>query len=148
MTMEKTLHFRRVTLIAAALSVALAACGSSGNGTKATAGARTIAIAMHDIGYSPTAVDVKAGEKVSFVFHNTGKVDHDAFIGDEAAQTKHESEMSDMGGMHHGSGGAITVKPGKTGTLTKTFATAGNTLIGCHEAGHYAAGMKIDVRVS
>ena len=32
-----------------------------------------------------------------FVFENTGKVDHDAVIGDAAAQTEHEREMRALG---------------------------------------------------
>nr|MBA2609447.1 hypothetical protein [Actinomycetota bacterium] len=73
----------------------------------------------------------------------------DAFIGDDSAQADHESSMRD-GGMHHGSGDsdAITVKPGKTGSLSYTFDKAGETLIGCHETGHFAAGMKIAVTVA
>lgn len=44
----------------------------------------------------------------------------------------------------HGQDG-ITVKPGKTAELTRTFATAGTIEVGCHEPGHYASGMKIKV---
>ncbi len=51
--------------------------------------------------------------------------------------------------MHHGGdSNAITVKPGKTGSLTYTFDKAGETIIGCHENGHYDAGMKIAVTVA
>jgi len=40
-----------------------------------------------------------------------------------------------------------TVQPGQIATLTQTFTTAGSTIIGCHEPGHYKAGMRLTVRV-
>lgn len=51
----------------------------------------------------------------------------------------------------HGGGSdadAITVEPGDTGELTHTFDESGEFEIGCHEPGHYEAGMKIDVTVA
>ena len=44
--------------------------------------------------------------------------------------------------------GGISVKPGKTGKLTMTFQQAGMLEIGCHEPGHYEAGMKATVNVA
>ena len=88
------------------------------------------------------------------MFNNTGAVEHDAFIGDAAAQAAHEEEMnpsdgmsssssmssgdmgsdttmdSDMGSQDDGDG--ITVKPGETGELTYTFNKPGTVEIGCH----------------
>lgn len=109
---------------------------------------------MSEFAYAPTSVAVQAGETVKFVFHNGGQVVHDAFVGDEAAQEKHEKEMrggemggGEMGGAHHGDDG-VTVEPGKTGSLTHTFERSEAVLIGCHQAGHYQAGMKLAVAVS
>ncbi len=42
----------------------------------------------------------------------------------------------------------ITVPPGKTRELTYTFEAHGETLAGCHEAGHYLGGMKAAVTVT
>ena len=82
------------------------------------------------------------------VSHNTGRAVHDAVLGDEAAQAKHEGEMSGsaMGEMS-GPDSDTTVQPGQIATLTQTFTTAGSTIIGCHEPGHYKAGMRLTVRV-
>ena len=107
---------------------------------------RTIDVTMKDIAYEPSSVSVKAGETVKFVFTNNGQILHDAFIGDEAAQADHEKEMRD-GKMHHGDD-AIKVIPGKTGELTHTFKAGDALIIGCHETGHYNAGMKLTVAVS
>jgi uncharacterized cupredoxin-like copper-binding protein len=59
----------------------------------------------------------------------------------------HEKEMRD-GKMDDHGGDAITVDPGRTGELVHTFTSGQSVLIGCHEAGHYAAGMKITVSVT
>ncbi|MGI8793741.1 MAG: cupredoxin domain-containing protein [Acidimicrobiales bacterium] len=145
----------RLIIAAVALALLAAACGSDDSTTvgSGSGSARTVKVQMRDIAYSIDALDVKQGETITFEFKNTGKVDHDAFVGDEMAQADHEKEMaggSDSGmNMDHGSDAdAITVKPGKTETLTYTFDKAGGVLIGCHQTGHYAAGMKIVVTVS
>lgn len=135
----------------------------------------TINIEMRDNEFSPDRIEVSEGETVRLVFRNRGSVTHDAVIGDEAAQQAHETEMrdaeesggddgmSDMGHgtegsdtseMAHGTGGegseesAITVEPGEQGELSYTFAAGDEVLIGCHEEGHYADGMRISVDVT
>jgi uncharacterized cupredoxin-like copper-binding protein len=83
-------------------------------------------------------------------------------VGDEAAQAEHEAEMratesepehGTMSTMSHGSEAegseaAITVEPGATGELTYSFDTDDAVLIGCHEPGHYDAGMKLTLDVT
>ena len=104
---------------------------------------------MRDIAYSPSAIPVHPGETITFVFHNMGQAVHEAFLGDEAAQADHEKKME--GGAMAGIGGHaedITVQPGKTGSLTHTFQPGQTLFIGCHEPGHYAAGMKVALTVS
>lgn len=149
--------FAILTLVVA---TGLAACGGK-DSAKSDADAKTIEIVMKDIAFSPSAVNVQSGETVRFVFQNEGKIAHDAFIGNEDEQAKHEAEMnpeksdtkSGMGAEHGGGSttstkGAITVKPGKSGELKHTFADRGTVLIGCHQPGHYAAGMVIKVTVT
>ncbi len=126
--------------------------GESHGGTGSTGDAtRTVEVTMRDIAFDPAAVAVKGGETVKFVFRNEGQIRHDAFLGDEAAQAKHEEEMrkEGSGGMEgHQGDDAITVEPGQTGSLTHSFKAGDALLIGCHEPGHYAAGMKIAVTAS
>jgi uncharacterized cupredoxin-like copper-binding protein len=143
----------------------LAACGddddtstAASSGPSAGAGPRTVEIEMVDIAFKPGSVAVERGETVRFVFSNSGAATHDAVIGDQAAQDAHEEEMraagqadDGMGDMGHAStdeGGAITVEPGETGELTHTFSAGDQLLIGCHEPGHYDAGMKVSVDVA
>lgn len=151
----------RIVALGAA-AVALAACGGSDSGTMASSDARTVNIAMKDNLFTPSLVTVANGETVRFVFRNTGQVTHDAFLGDAKAQEDKEMEMrsassttmgnmdkTNMDNMSSAMGNAgITVAPGKTGELTHTFQAGEKLLIGCHEKGHYAGGMKITIVVS
>ncbi len=147
---------RAFGILIIAVGVVAAACGGGDSGNTTGSGAsasatRTVRIEMRDIAFTPKTVEVKKGETVEFVFTNAGKLPHDAFIGDAEAQTGHEEDMraaEEHGGGHGGDTDAITVEPGKSGELTHTFDAAGTTLIGCHQPGHYEAGMQVAVTVS
>ena len=139
---------RRLLLLVAVL--ALGACGS-GDDAPAVAPAgedRTIEVEMRDIAFAPTTLDVRAGEKVRFVFKNTGQVTHDAFIGDQAAQDAHEREMREGHGDHGKGSDAVSVAPGKTGQLVYTFDRPGQVVLGCHQPGHYTGGMRAAINVA
>jgi uncharacterized cupredoxin-like copper-binding protein len=137
----------------------------SGSGS----GPRTVEITMNDIVYEPTAVTVSEGETIRFVFTNDGAIRHEAVFGDTAVQDEHEAEMaagdmdmdSDMDmdesdeaghdeagdGDHDESVPSISLAPGATGEIEVTFDADHEMIIGCHEPGHWAAGMRIDVTV-
>jgi uncharacterized cupredoxin-like copper-binding protein len=140
---------KRTLLVATIIALVTAACGGDDGGSQDAARTRTVEIDMVDTAFEPGALPVGRGEKVRFLFHNRGKVPHDAFIGDPEEQAEHQGEMRKAEGGHHMSGrkNAVTVKPGKTGALTRTFNEAGTVEIGCHQPGHYAAGMRITVTV-
>ena len=140
----------KLAALIAALAVVAAGCGGSGDIPSTASDARTIKIEMRDTAFVPDTITVPAGEEVRLEFHNRDRVDHDAFIGDDMAQDDHEAEMKDNAVMHHegGDSDAITVGPGETDTLTHTFEAGDNVLIGCHQPGHYAAGMKITVKTT
>ena len=95
----------------------------------------------------PADIKVPLGQPVTFVVTNTGANDHEFYIGDEAAQAKHETEMASVGGMAHDEENGIGLKPGETKELTMTFAAPGTTIAGCHTTAHYAAGMKATITV-
>ena len=143
---------RVLVIIVTALAVVVAACGDSGDGSDTSgASARTVEVEMVDIAFEPKILQVKQGETIRFVFRNSGKVAHDAFVGDAAAQKQHEEEMregADGHGGHGGSDEAVTVDPGGREELTHTFDEPGTVEIGCHQPGHYPAGMKITVEVA
>lgn len=157
----------------------LAACGENYNGGAIAAPAgtlsnpRTVEVAMVDIAFEPTAIDVRAGETIRFVFTNEGVLPHEAIIGDEVVQDDHEVDMQaggdflgdDMSGEemtvddhdadtdeaeddgHDADIPSLSLEPGETGEIIMTFDAGGNTIIGCHVPGHWAAGMRQDVTV-
>src|SRR5205085_11433519 len=102
-----------------AVSLLIGGCGGGGKDNMSHGSAegsksgsiRTVDVTMRDIMYDPPAVTVKDGETVTIVFHNAGKIRHDAFLGDEAAQAEHEKKMmssDSMGG--HDDADAISVE--------------------------------------
>lgn len=140
------------------LIVGATACGSDDASINASTGG-DVEITMIDNAFEPTALDVKLGDEITFRFRNDGELDHDAIIGTDDDQADHEQEMNGerAAGEDHGTAmgheadkdtDAITVPPGKTGELTYRFEKAGTILIGCHEPGHYKAGMKATITVS
>ena len=142
------------------MAIFAAGCGAAGAPTQTIkpiqsqtpAGAREVTIAMQDISFDPTVIDVTAGETIHFVFTNTGKIRHEAVIGDLDRQSEHEMEMMasmapNASHMEMAEEGEISLDPGATGTLAFTFDQAGTFYIGCHEPGHYAAGMVATVNV-
>ena len=141
-------------LAAIGVTLVAAACGDDDTTADTGAETRTVEIEMVDIAFEPDTLEVARGETVRFLFTNSGDVAHDAFIGDQAAQADHETAMREADDDEHGGGhtdeaeDAITVEPGDTGDLTYTFDEAGAVEIGCHQAGHYEAGMTITVEVS
>lgn len=139
-----------VALLASACSDGAGpAASSTGSPSGSARAAGEIAIEMVDIAFAPKAIDVARGKTLTFVFTNTGKAVHDAYVGDAAAQGEHEKEMRESAsGAHHDDALAVIVQPGQVGKLTHTFDTAGTFEIGCHQAGHYAVGMKMAVVVT
>lgn len=153
---------KSLATLVAALALVLVAC-SSGTGVSSTptSAAPTsssaasasllptrVEVTLTDnLKIEPAEMSVPVGVPVTFVVTNTGNLDHEFFLGDEAAQAEHEQEMQDMDGMRHDEEMGIGVEPGETKELTVTFSEAGSLLAGCHVAGHYAGGMKATVQI-
>ena len=101
-----------------------------------------VAVTMTDaMRFEPAELTVKVGVPIIFVVRNAGVIVHEFFVGSEAEQVDHATEMA-AGGMGHGHHDALSLAPGETGSLTMTFAAPGSLLVGCHEPGHYEAGME------
>ena len=143
---------RVVIGLLAALAVVLVACSAPAASSPATASGggspRVIEVTMTDaLRFGPDAFSVSHGETVRFEVMNAGAIRHEFFIGNADAQADHEAKMVEMGGMLHDEPNGISVEPGETKVLEHTFDAAGSVLIGCHETGHYAAGMVATVVV-
>ena len=137
---------RMLTLLAlAGLAVVLAACGGG-----AADADRTVSVRMFDdMRYEPERFDVDAGQTVRFEVTNSGEVRHEFFIGTTDEHREHADEMRerDHADEAHANPAAVSVEPGETGTLDYTFDEAGELLVGCHEPGHYEAGMVAPITV-
>lgn len=152
------MHPRRFALISMVALVAVA-CSSGGGSpsaavstpleSPAAGSAETrIEVTMTDaLRMEPAEMTVKAGQPVTFVVTNAGATDHEFYIGDEAAQAEQETMMQ-SGEMVHDTADGISLAAGETKELTYTFTTPGQTIAGCHEAGHYAGGMKATITVT
>jgi uncharacterized cupredoxin-like copper-binding protein len=155
------MHPARLALLSVA-ALLVAACSSDSGSTaapssaasappaaaSASAEATRIEVQLTDaLKMEPAEMAVPAGVPVTFVVTNAGSIDHEFYLGDEAAQAEHEQEMQEMGGMGHDEEMGIGVKPGETKELTVTFPEAASILAGCHVAGHYAGGMKASVEI-
>ena len=158
---------QRTLALVLASAVTLVACGGDGGsdsaeGAGGSAGTpRTIEVTMTDMAFTPSQLDVTDGETVTFVFRNDGAVRHEAVIGTSAEQEAHHTEMAEMGDAHDGMEGgtmphgeettemhSVVVEPGDTLEMTHTFESDGPLMIGCHEPGHWEAGMKMDIDVT
>ena len=145
--------------LAPVLVLSVAACSGTGSTPSpsapaaslspgSTAAALRIEVKLTDaLKMEPAAMTVKAGQPVTFVVTNAGAIDHEFYLGDEAAQADQE-QMMQSGQMAHDTPEGISLKPGETKELTYTFNAASQTLAGCHIAGHYAAGMKATITVT
>jgi len=110
---------------------------------------RRIDVEMRDTAFAPAAIQVNVGETIDFVFTNTGKQLHDAFIGDAEAQEHHEEEMRASKDTHdHAHAGGVIVQPGEKGSIRYFFDKPGTLEIGCHQPYHYGIGMKAVIEVA
>ena len=156
--MTKLLTRAAAPMLILALALTVAACGQGTGATtnRETAGTefpfgspadaanaeRVVDIQTTDaLTFEPADITVAAGETVTFRLTNDGAVAHDFTLGDQATQDEHETEMSEMGGMAHDEPNVATIPAGETVEVTWTFGDEGTVLIGCHQPGHYAAGM-------
>ena len=99
--------------------------------------------------FDPGALEVALGETITFRVTNNGLAAHDYTLGDQATQTEHGAMMAQMGGMTMpDEPNAVVLQVGETKELTWTFTVPGEVLIGCHQPGHYEAGMVATITVA
>lgn len=129
------------------LAALLAACAPGGEGAPETGDVRTVSVTTTDeFRFEPEEFTFAAGETVRFEVINSGALVHEFLIGDEAAQAEFAEQMA-AGMEDHDSEAGVSVEPGETVEFTYTFDTAGELLAGCHEPGHYEAGMVATITV-
>lgn len=169
---------KRVTALLVAVLVLGAGCGDDpadpGGDASLGRGVRLELVTLSDMAFTPDRFTARVGERVTYRFVNVGTVRHEAVLGDAARQEAHAAAMrqfeatssttAPVGGAgrsrprvtgRHAVGHpgmtdpfAVLVEPGSSGEITITFDQPGQLLLGCHEPGHWEAGMQatIDVR--
>ncbi|MUJ39558.1 copper-resistant cuproprotein CopI [Aliivibrio fischeri] len=87
-------------------------------------------------------MNIESNDVVQFVIMNTGVIEHEFAIGNEAEQLEHREMMKKMTlGHAHDSGSAVTVQPGKAKQMTWHFHGDQNVEFACNIPGHAEAGM-------
>ena len=114
---------------------------------------RSIEVRMDDqMRFTPSAIEVRAGETIRFVVHNAGQTAHEMVLGSDEDIREHAQAMQQgaghSDGHSHGSGAAITVAAGQRGELVVKFDQSGTLQMACLIPGHYEAGMRGTVKVS
>jgi uncharacterized cupredoxin-like copper-binding protein len=74
-------------------------------------------------------------------------LDSFAFEPAEVTVTAGETVTAEMEGMAHDQPNVVAIPAGETIELSWTFTEAGTVLIGSHQPGHYAGGMKGQISV-
>jgi uncharacterized cupredoxin-like copper-binding protein len=123
-----------------------ATMGKPGDATKVW---RSIEVDMNDnMRFVPARVDVKRGETIRFVVHNSGKVKHEMVLGSPKELKAHAVLMRKFPEMEHADPNQVSVEPGKTAELVWQFTKAGTFDFACLQPGHFEAGMvgKVAVR--
>ena len=104
-----------------------------------------------DFTFEPSSVTVAEGETVTFRVTNAGVIAHDFTLGDTHLQDEHEAEMVEMAGSDmamHEEPNAFVLEAGETKEMTWQMTSAGEILFGCHQPGHYSAGMVGTIAIS
>lgn len=132
---------------ASVAALVLAACG----GGVAPAGGRTITIEMREFAFSPSAIDLAPGERVTLTFRNVGTVEHEFMAGSEPMLGKGYGQdwlaraNVDAGKSHDTghSGEGVRVAAKRSAELRLVVpGEKGEFEFGCFVAGHQEAGMK------
>ncbi len=87
-------------------------------------------------------MNIESNDVVQFVIMNTGVIEHEFAIGNEAEQIEHREMMKKMPSGHaNDSGSVVTVQPGKAKQITWHFHGDKNVEFACNIPGHAEAGM-------
>ncbi len=149
--LRRTTALRAAGLAAILAAVVLAGAGSAvasgwlDGGRQGPPSPATVTIRIHFSRFDPEVVDVAPGQTIRFIVVNTDPIDHEFIVGDEGVQLAHERGTE----AHHAPRpGEISVPAGETVVTTLSFDRAGEPLLfGCHLPGHYAFGMRGEIRV-
>ncbi len=110
--------------------------------------ARTIEIAMSEMMYQPSRIEVKRGEQIRFVLRNIGAEDHEFLLATTKENLKHAVVMKKHPHMQHKEPNGVRVAPKKTAEVLWKFTKAGKFEYSCLIPDHREYGMtgRVDVK--
>jgi uncharacterized cupredoxin-like copper-binding protein len=122
------------------VAIALAACSGAGS----TNDGQRLTVEAQDLAFSPTALEVTAGDPVNLTLQNNGALEHDFSI----MEFPMEGEAEETGGMDHDMGEGseepelhIAAGAGQSAMLDFTPSKPGTYEFWCTVPGHKEAGM-------
>ena len=115
---------------------------------KARAVKRTIEVKMTDnMRFTPSEIEVRQGETIRFIHHNSGQVMHEFVLGTRKELEEHAELMKKFPDMEHDEPYMAHVAPGKTAEMIWHFNRVGEFEFACLLPGHFEAGMVGKIRV-
>ncbi len=110
---------------------------------------RTIEVDMADsMRFTPSTIEVSAGETIKFLVTNSGQLQHEFVLGTADLLKEHAEMMLKFPNMEHEEPYMAHVDPGKTMEILWQFSESGSFEFGCLLPGHFDAGMKGSVVVN
>lgn len=110
---------------------------------------RVVEISMDDtMRFTPSQLEVKAGETIRFQVKNNGRLNHEMVIGSIEELKEHAAMMRKMPDMKHAEANMITLAAGQVGGLIWQFDKPGKVEFACLILGHMEAGMKGEFTVN
>ena len=114
---------------------------------------RIIEVTMSEFSFEPSAIEISAGETVTFMIENSGLIEHEFRLSNSHRIEEHiasgHADHNDEGEGHHDADGDVIVLVAAGATEHLTFQFPEDTTLYNHVAclipGHYEAGMVADL---
>jgi uncharacterized cupredoxin-like copper-binding protein len=144
-------HMNAVGVVVVLASAGLfALCGSTSRADDAPVvgpGPVTVDIGIEHSRFVPDVIRVREGTTVTFRVRNGDPIGHELIVGGRAVHERHETGAE---AVHPPVPGEVSVPPQGTATTTYavTFDDGDTVLFACHLPGHFAYGMRGELRRS
>ncbi|WP_373291704.1 cupredoxin domain-containing protein [Bradyrhizobium guangdongense] len=114
---------------------------SAGEPGDASKPARTVEIAMSEMSYEPSKIEVKRGEQIRFVLRNVGREDHEFLLATPRENLAHAEVMKKHPHMEHDDPNGVRLAPNKTAEIVWKFTKSGTFEFSCLIPDHRDYGM-------
>jgi uncharacterized cupredoxin-like copper-binding protein len=152
------MHARKTSVLALGIALALSPAAWAGAGppghthhhddsySAGEAGdrkrpARTVEVEMREMEYLPSKIEVKRGEQIRFVIHNTGTEAHEFLLATTEENLKHEAVMRKHPDMEHDEPNGLRIAAKQSGEILWRFSKPGTFEYACLIPDHREYGM-------